>query len=431
MYARVIIDIAHANVDRLFTYEIPEGLAVQAGHRVLVPFGAGNRKTEGFVLALSTETDVDRLALKPVLRTMEPYPALTEEQIALAHWIAEAYHCLLVDALRLLIPAQMRGGRVKEKTVRTVRLRPGADADAEKAALLTKAGVSRAPKQAEVIDLLGQTGTYMSTTDICAFIPGAAGAIAALLKKGVLQEEGQEAFRNPFRAAEAAPPGKPLPLTSAQQAAFDGIVECVKQGAGTCLLYGVTGSGKTEVYMQSIAHVIAEGGKAIVLVPEISLTPQAMERFRSRFGMRVAVLHSRLSPGERYDEWRRIRLGKVDVVIGARSAVFAPLTGLKLIIVDEEHEPSYHSETAPRYGAAEVAAKRAKLNGAVLVLGSATPSVATYKRGPSALTASPCRKWRLSIYAANSFPETTAFSAPHCTAPSASASKQGSRRSCL
>ena len=297
MYARVIIDIAHANVDRLFTYEIPEGLAVQAGHRVLVPFGAGNRKTEGFVLALSTETDVDRLALKPVLRTMEPYPALTEEQIALAHWIAEAYHCLLVDALRLLIPAQMRGGRVKEKTVRTVRLRPGADADAEKAALLTKAGVSRAPKQAEVIDLLGQTGTYMSTTDICAFIPGAAGAIAALLKKGVLQEEGQEAFRNPFRAAEAAPPGKPLPLTSAQQAAFDGIVECVKQGAGTCLLYGVTGSGKTEVYMQSIAHVIAEGGKAIVLVPEISLTPQAMERFRSRFGMRVAVLHSRLSPG--------------------------------------------------------------------------------------------------------------------------------------
>ena len=126
MYARVIIDIAHANVDRLFTYEIPEGLAVQAGHRVLVPFGAGNRKTEGFVLALSTETDVDRLALKPVLRTMEPYPALTEEQIALAHWIAEAYHCLLVDALRLLIPAQMRGAcEGKDGTYRPLAARCG------------------------------------------------------------------------------------------------------------------------------------------------------------------------------------------------------------------------------------------------------------------------------------------------------------------
>lgn len=383
MYARVIIDIAHANVDRLFTYEIPEGLAMRPGHRVLVPFGAGNRKTEGFVLALSPETDVDRLALKPVLRTMEPYPALTEEQIALAYWIAEAYHCLLVDALRLLIPAQMRGGRVKEKTVRTVRLRPGVDAAAERAALLTKAGVSRAPKQTEVLELVAQTGAYMSTADICAFVPGASGAIAALLKKGILEEEGQETFRSPFHALPEGELSAALPFTQQQQQAFDGILGCLERGEGTCLLYGVTGSGKTEVYLQAVAHVIAQGGKAIVLVPEISLTPQAMERFRSRFGGRVAVLHSRLSAGERYDEWRRIRLGKVDVVIGARSAVFAPLTDLKLIVVDEEHEPSYHSEINPRYGAAEVAAKRAKLNGAVLVLGSATPSVATYKRALS------------------------------------------------
>ena len=380
MYARVILDIAHANVDRLFTYEIPEGIAVQPGHRVLVPFGAGNRKTEGFVLAISSETDVDRLALKPILRTMEPYPALTEEQIALSYWIAEAYHCLLVDALRLLIPAQMRGGRVKEKTVRTVRLRPGVDLAAAKAALLTKTGVSRAPKQTEVLELVAQAGTYMSTADLCAFVPGASGAVAELLKKGILEEEGQETFRSPFRTAVETP-GKALPFTPQQQAAFDGIMQSVEQGGGTCLLYGVTGSGKTEVYLQAVARVMQEGGKAIVLVPEISLTPQAMERFRSRFGARVAVLHSRLSPGERYDEWRRIRLGKVDVVIGARSAVFAPLTGLKLIVVDEEHEPSYHSELAPRYSALEVAAKRAKLNQAVLVLGSATPSVASYRRG--------------------------------------------------
>ncbi len=382
MYARVIIDIAHANVDRLFTYEIPEGLNVAAGQRVLIPFGAGNRRREGFVLEVTEQTELDPQALKPVLSTLEPYTALTAEQIALARWIAEAYHCLLVDALRLLIPAEMRGGRVRGKTIRTVHLSEGVDAEAAKAALLNKAGVSRAPKQTEVIGLLAEAGTCMSTADICAFIPGAAGAIAALLKKGVLTEEGKETFRDPFHSTGRGERA-PMPLTAAQQAALDGILGCLEKGEGTCLLHGVTGSGKTEVYMQAIARVLAEGGRAVVLVPEISLTPQAMERFRSRFGGRVAVLHSRLSQGERYDEWRRIRLGRADVVIGARSAVFAPVEKLKLIIVDEEHEPSYHSEMIPRYGAAEVAAKRAKLNGAVLVLGSATPSVATYKRGLS------------------------------------------------
>ena len=381
MYARVIIDIAHANVDRLFTYSVPEEVPVQAGQRVIVPFGAGNRKTEGFVLELAANTEVDPIAIKPILRTMELYPALTGEQIQLAYWIAGAYHCLLVDALRLLIPAQMRGGRVKEKTVRTVCLQEGLDVEQAKAALRTKAGVSRAPKQEEVIDLLAQTGAYMSTADICAFIPGAASAIGALLKKGILWEEGKETFRDPFRTSMPPEPSVPLKFTVNQQAAYEGILECLNQGGGTCLLYGVTGSGKTEVYMQAIARAIENGGKAIVLVPEISLTPQAMERFRSRFGERVAVLHSRLSAGERYDEWRRIRLGRVDVVIGARSAIFAPVENLKLIIVDEEHEPSYRSEMNPRYGAVEVAAKRAKLNGAVLVLGSATPSVASYKRG--------------------------------------------------
>ncbi len=380
MFARVIIDIAHANVDRLFTYTVPEELHVRPGQRVIVPFGAGNRKTEGFVLEVSETTDVDSVVLKPILRTMEPYPALTEEQIKLACWIAGSYHCLLVDALRLMIPAQMRGSRIKEKTVRTVRIREGVDAKKEMDALLTKAGVSRAPKQTEVLGILSQTETYMSTADITAFIPGAAGAIAALIKKGILEEEGKESFRNPFHHT-VKKKTEPLPLTEAQQQAYEGIVECLDAKEGTCLLYGITGSGKTEVYMQAIARVVKEGGKAIVLVPEISLTPQAMERFHSRFGERVAVLHSRLSAGERYDEWRRIRLNKVDVVIGARSAVFAPVENLRLIIVDEEHEPSYYSEMTPRYGAVEVAARRAKLSGAVLVLGSATPSVAAYKRG--------------------------------------------------
>ncbi|HWR22583.1 MAG TPA: DEAD/DEAH box helicase, partial [Feifaniaceae bacterium] len=373
MYARVMIDIAHSNVDRLFTYEIPEGMEVLPGHRVLVPFGAGNKPLEGFTLDVSENFDDEGMKLKRVIKTLEPYTALTEEQIRLAHWIKEAYHCLLVDALRLMIPAQLRGGRVKEKRVSTVCLAPGVDAEAALASLKKKDGSSRAPVQSEILELLASVKTPMSAADIAAFVPGASGAIGALIKKGILSQEGYVTFRDPFRHGKAAQ-GSPLALTGAQQAALEEISDLVGRRAGTVLLHGVTGSGKTEVYMQAIARAIAEGGRAIVLVPEISLTPQAMERFRSRFGERVAVLHSRLSPGERYDEWRRIRLGKVDVVIGARSAVFAPLENIRLIVVDEEHELSYHSELTPRYGAAEVAARRAQMNGAVLVLGSATPS---------------------------------------------------------
>ncbi len=379
MFAKVMVDVAHSNVDRLFTYAIPEALPVRPGMRVLIPFGAGNRKIEGFVLEVTSEGPGDGIAAKEILRAMEPYAALTAEQIRLAYWMKESYHCLLVDALRLMIPAQLRGGRVKEKTVRTVRLAPGVDPSAAGATLLKADGTSKAPKQSEVLELLAKVGTAMSISDLCAFVPNGGAAVTALMKKGWVVEQGHVTFRDPFGMA-GMKKSEPLPLTCAQRNALQGILQCIDNGAGTCLLHGVTGSGKTEVYMQAIARALENGGSAIVLVPEISLTPQAMERFRSRFGDRVAVLHSRLSPGERYDEWRRIRLGKADVVIGARSAVFAPLERIQLIVVDEEHEPSYHSELTPRYGAVEVAAKRAALHGAALVLGSATPSVASYRR---------------------------------------------------
>ena len=374
-----MIDIAHANVDRLFTYEIPAGMELSPGHRVLAPFGAGNKPVEGFVLEITQTFEEEGVRLKSVIKALEPYTALTGEQIALAYWIRDSYHCLLVDALRLMIPAQLRGGRVKEKRMSTVTLAPGMDAAEALASLKKKDGTSRAPIQSEILELLSSAKAPMSTADIAAFVPGASGAIAALVKKGLLAQEGYVTFRDPFGKGKISP-SAPMEMTSAQKNSLTGICDMMGKRAGTCLLHGVTGSGKTEVYMQAIACAIAEGGRAIVLVPEISLTPQAMDRFRSRFGERVAVLHSRLSPGERYDEWRRIRQGRVDVVIGARSAVFAPLENIRLIVVDEEHEPSYHSEITPRYGAAEVAARRAALTGVVLVLGSATPSVATYRR---------------------------------------------------
>ena len=375
MFAKLIIDIANSNVDRLFTYRIPEELDVRAGHRVLVPFGRGNRPKEAFVIDVCEEYDTG-FEVKSIVRTMEPYTALLPDQIELAKWIARAYHCTLCDALRLMLPAELRGGGVKQKTVRTLAIAAGVSLDEAEAAMLKKDGTPRAPKQYEVFRLLKTSGVPMTVSDIMAYVPGSAGAISALIKKGFVTEQGYVTFRSPFRGE----PGRDLPpeLTEAQSAAVEAISKGEK--GQVFLLHGVTGSGKTEVYLNAISRAIEDGGSAIVLVPEISLTPQTTDRFRRRFGEIVAVMHSRLSAGERYDEWRRIRLGKARVVIGARSAVFAPTEGLKLIIIDEEHEPSYRSESRPEYSADEVAIRRVRLTGAKLVLGSATPQLVSYLR---------------------------------------------------
>ncbi len=385
----VIVDIAHANVDRLFTYLLPEGLTLPAGSHVLVPFGSGNKPREGFAIrvfeydAESAESTPEQTAvtLKTVLRALEPYPILTQEQIELAYWMQKSYHCLLVDALRLMIPSQMRGGKVKEKFERTVQLRDIDQAEAMLASLLDKSGKPRSPKQYEVLELLAKAKTEFSVSDIAAYIPGASGAISALIKRGYLVEGGHVTFRRPDLTALS--PDKHVLLSLSQQQAVEAIANTQAAREGTLLLHGVTGSGKTEVYMHAIERCLALGRQAIMLVPEISLTPQTVGLFRERFGDEIAVLHSRLSAGERFDEWRRIRLGKARVAVGARSAVFAPMENVGLILVDEEHEPSYFSEVTPRYHALEVAAHRAKAFGAPLVLGSATPSLLTYYRAQS------------------------------------------------
>ena len=375
MFAKIIVDIANSNVDRLFTYSIPNELDVRPGHRVLVPFGRGNKPTEGFVIEVCPEYETD-FPVKPLIRTMEPYTCLLEDQLELAKWIQKAYHCTLCDALRLMIPAQLRGSRVKEKTVRTVRIAEGLDAEAFRASLLKKDGCPRSPKQLEVFDLLVKTGAPMEVSDLSAYIPNAAAAVSALIKKGCLTEEGFVTFRDPFgnKVERDIPPE----LTKAQKSA----VEAISEGdeGSVFLLHGVTGSGKTEVYLNAISRVLEEGGGAIVLVPEISLTPQTTDRFRRRFGDTVAVMHSHLGVGERYDEWRRLRLGKARVVVGARSAVFAPVENLKLIVIDEEHEPSYRSESKPEYSADETAIRRVRLSHGKLVLGSATPQLISYLR---------------------------------------------------
>ena len=377
MYAQVMVDIANANVDRLFTYAVPEDLPIQKGQRVLVPFGAGNKQTEGFVLGLSQEEYAGPVRLKTILRTLEPYPVLGEDQLELARWIQGAYGCLLVEALRLMVPAQLRGGRVREKQIRMVYVPETVDLEAALASFQKKDGTLRAPKQHEILELVSHYAGGIRVGDIYGFIPGSGAAVKALMDKGLLQEKGCTVFRSPY-GNKPLERDAPRQLNPAQQAAYAAILQGMEARGGTFLLHGVTGSGKTEVYLQAIAKALAAGGTAIVLVPEISLTPQTVGRFRARFGQRIAVLHSRLSPGERFDEWRRIRLGQVDVVIGARSAIFAPLENIRLVVIDEEHESSYRSEITPRYSAQEVARKRCRQWGATLVLGSATPSVTAY-----------------------------------------------------
>ena len=366
-YAEIIVDLSSEQVDRLFTYRVPEGMTLTPGQRVEVPFRT--KSLEGFVIDLRETTELDEKIIRPVLRVLEDYPAVLPELIELAQWMRKRYHCNLVDGLRQMIPAQMRGGRVREKTVEVAALL--AEGEALEAALEAN---RRAPKRQEILRLLAEGPKPVPFLNSIA--PGAAKKLAEM---GLVAISESGVRRTPYAALEGGIAPDPE-LMPAQQAALERIGAALEGGGGRFLLHGVTGSGKTEVYIRAIRQAMASGRGAIILVPEISLTPQMVDWFRRRFGGDAAVLHSRLSAGERFDEWRRIRSGEAKVVIGARSAVFAPLEKIGIIIVDEEHESSYISDKRPRCDAREVARWRAERQGGVLLLGSATPSIATYMR---------------------------------------------------
>ena len=366
-FAEVIVDLSNEAVDRLFTYRIPAGMALTPGQRVEVPFGP--RTLEGYVIALKGECDLPGEKVKDVRRALEDYPVILPELIELAQWMKRKYHCNLVDGLRQMIPAAMRGGRVHEKTVSVVSLCVSGE---EARAYIEKN--RRAKARVRVLEALENGPKPLSYLNELS--PGAAKSLA---EQGLVRIESDEVLRSPFR--EKSVPVQPDPeLTPQQKEAVAQLTEALRGGGGRFLLHGVTGSGKTEVYIRAIRETLQSGRTAIVLVPEISLTPQMVDWFRARFGGDAAVLHSRLSDGERFDEWRRIRRGEARVVIGARSAVFAPLDNLGIIIVDEEHESSYQSDKRPRYDARDIARRRADYHGGVLLLGSATPSIATYMK---------------------------------------------------
>lgn len=360
MIAEVIVDISTSEIDKVFDYSVPEGAEICVGDRVSVNFA--NRNIEGIVVKLKDTTTVEKI--KPINKKLDDFTAVIPEMLSLMTFMQDKYNLRMADILRLFIPAMLRGGKVKELKRNAVKLNPERDFDE----MLASIKANAVQQKGVLAKLYGVDWEWLSALSE----EFGASAVKSLQEKGFVQVFEQSKQRKPFASLCEANP-KPV-LTDEQNSA---VTEIMK--GGESLLFGVTGSGKTEVYLECIERVLAQGKNAIMLVPEISLTPQTMNRFRGRFGDKVALLHSGLSAGERYDEWLRLLKGEAQIAVGARSAIYAPMRNVGIIIIDEEHDSSYVSDNNPRYDTSDVAEFRAKYNGAILVKGSATPSIESYK----------------------------------------------------
>lgn len=437
----VAVDATTYAIDKLYSYRVPDELREQVliGTRVLVPFGFGNKRTEAVVLAF--REDAGGMKLKPIIEVLDDTPILTAPQLKLAAWMRERLYCTFFDCVRVMLPAglwfkrnetytlspdadlaalrQREGdtGRVMQLfdqpgqtlAVSDIRQRLGGKSVTRVLDMLTGEGVllyhsntvqksgdktekmlvldmeageamarisRRSPARLDVVSVLADGG-WMSQKELVYMTGVTDAALRDMVKKGMLRARQEERLRTPDFSE--VPPASPPVLSAQQQQAYDGLAALMDEDAPrAALLFGVTGSGKTQVYLRLIAHALEQGKSAIVLVPEIGLTPQVMRQFAAQFGDTVAVLHSALSAGERYDSFKKIKSGRARVVIGTRSAVFAPVEHLGVLILDEEQDGAYKSEQSPRYHARDVAKYRAAHEGALLVLGSATPSVETY-----------------------------------------------------
>ncbi|MGX9289703.1 primosomal protein N' [Bacillus sp. A015] len=434
MIAEVIVDVTTKAIDRPFDYRVPDrfkGL-VKPGMRVVVPFGP--RKIQGFVTKVKDVTDVKTGNIKDIVDLFDLSPVLTDELLELSHWLTEKTLSYHITALQSMLPAAMKAKYEKEiqvlsdeelpqslkelfgqqesilyadippeqlkhiqkhvqkghlevryhvsqksgkKKVRMLQVVVSKEKLEEKQQQLKKNAV----KQKELLSFLLQASeTTFLAKDLQQQTGASSQTLKTFIREGLLTESYEEIYRDPYADREFKQSDS-LDLTTEQAEAAKHIHQAVSEHQHeTFLLHGVTGSGKTEIYLQTIDHVLQKGKEAIVLVPEISLTPQMVQRFKERFGSNVAVLHSGLSTGEKYDEWRKIHRKEVKLVVGARSAVFAPFEHLGMIIIDEEHESSYKQEEMPRYHAKDVAIERARRHQCPVVLGSATPSLETYAR---------------------------------------------------
>ncbi|MCK1992531.1 primosomal protein N' [Peribacillus muralis] len=432
--ASVIVDVPAKQTDREFDYRIPEKWkqVIMPGMRVIVPFGP--RMVQGFVTGLKAKSDFAKL--RNIKEPMDLEPILNDELLQLGNWLTKEAMCFKISALQAMLPAAMKAkyekvikviedkrdqlppfiqnlfgkndslswkeviegenaslfqkeiqngnlelvynvkNRLNKKTVRVIQSLLSTNELKEMASDLS----AQAKKQQQLLHYFIEHQEPVPLKELLEVTNTSNSTVKSLVSKGALTEHDQEIYRDPYEN-RVFEPSKPFTLTDEQSAALKPIQAKIQLDEhDVFLLYGVTGSGKTEVYLQAIASVIEKGKEAIMLVPEISLTPQTVKRFKERFGEQVAVMHSGLSVGEKYDEWRKIHRKEVKVVVGARSAVFAPFENLGLVIIDEEHETSYKQEETPRYHARDVAIERARSYHCPVILGSATPTLETFAR---------------------------------------------------
>ncbi|MFS0778695.1 primosomal protein N' [Neobacillus sp. 3P2-tot-E-2] len=433
--ASVIVDVPAKQTDRAFDYLIPAQWldTIQPGMRVIVPFGP--RKIQGFVTEIKADSEFKKL--REIIEPMDLEPVLNQELLDLGNWLTENTLCFKIYAFQAMLPAALKAKYEKKvKLSAGIKLNqlpiqlqeafnneeainwddalnnglvPILQREASKGLLeviyvvkerlkkkklkyiipLLSSGdleaaynslPQKAEKQKEVLKYFVERSDPVELRQLLSLLNISASTVKALVEKGFLTEQDMEVYRDPYENRTFTRT-EPLPLTEDQQRAMVPILDSIENKLHEVfLLYGVTGSGKTEIYLQAIQDVIEKGREAIVLVPEIALTPQMVNRFKGRFGNLVAVLHSGLSAGEKYDEWRKIQRKEVKVVVGARSAIFAPFENLGIIIIDEEHETSYKQEEMPRYHARDVAIERAQKNNCPVVLGSATPALESFAR---------------------------------------------------
>ena len=372
--AKIAVSAANYSLDKPYDYLIPDSLSgmVVPGMRVTVPFSRGNRRSEGIVLGLTDKSEYEKL--KPIESCLDKEPMLTQAQLKLALWMHDRLFCTVYEAVRTILPAgcwfnAAGARRVNDKMCEMIELA----VDAEEAFALAQTKRRKAPMQASLLELLCSTGR-VSAREALHFTGASRQSLNALINAGLVVSEQKEVFRRPEIWTGKL---KALPnLNREQSAAYAGLKKLLdKSRPEAALLCGVTGSGKTSVYIRLIDDTIKSGKCAILLVPEIALTPQMIRTFSEYFGNDVAILHSSLGVGERYDEWKRIKNGAAKLAIGTRSAVFAPFESLGLIIIDEEQEDSYKSESSPRYHARDIAKYRCAKTNSLLLLGSATPDI--------------------------------------------------------